>query len=73
MPSTVLGAEDTAVKKTDEVLASRNIWSKWRERDNITSGCNMLLYALERKIKHGRRIGVMDVCYFAYIGQAQPL
>lgn len=53
MPSTVLGAGDTAVKKNDEVLASRSLWSKWRERDNIKSGCNMLLYALERKSMAG--------------------
>lgn len=53
VPSTVLGAGDTAVKKNDEVLASRSLWSKWRERDNIKSGCNMLFYALERKSMAG--------------------
>lgn len=46
MPSTVLGVGDTAVKKTDEVLVSRNLWFKWRETDTIKWGYNMFLYAL---------------------------
>lgn len=33
----------------------------------------MLLYVLERKIKQGRCIGVMDMGYFIHIGQAQAL
>ena len=46
MPSTVLGVGDTAVKKTDEVLVSRNLWFKWRETDNIKWRYNMFLYVL---------------------------
>ena len=49
MPSTALGVGDTAVKKTDEVLVSRNLWSKWRETDNMKWGYNVFLYLLEKK------------------------
>ena len=49
MPSTALGVGDTAVKKTDEVLVSRNLWSKWRETDNIKWGYYVFVYLLEKK------------------------
>ena len=73
MPSTALGVGDTAVKKTDEVLVSRNLWSKWRETDNIKWGYYVFVYLLEKKINQRRRTGVIDVCYLTYTGQGQPL
>lgn len=48
VPSTALGVGDTAVKKTDEVLVSRNLWSKWRETDNIKWGYYVFVYLLEK-------------------------